>query len=109
VAERRAGDRRTDPDSVVVAHDPAGLGDFMCDGADECDADAGYGLAGAQDAWMRGSEECSFLKKRTKKLLLLWMSFVDRRASKIKSFLLLFFKKEGLPSLLRAGAHCEYR
>jgi hypothetical protein len=42
----------------------------------------------------------SFLKKRTKKLLPVWAEPVRRVGSQtIKSFLLLFFKKEVLPSL----------
>jgi hypothetical protein len=45
-----------------------------------------------------GKEECSFLKKRTKKLLLLQVRLGDKSATANKSFLLLFFKKEGLPS-----------
>jgi hypothetical protein len=48
-------------------------------------------------------ESSSFLKKRTKKLLFLELFAVplmsDRRQGRrIKSFLLLFFKKEGLAS-----------
>jgi hypothetical protein len=43
-----------------------------------------------------GKEDCSFLKKRTKKLL--HMAGVYRRGARqrFKSFLLLFFKKEVL-------------
>jgi hypothetical protein len=43
-------------------------------------------------------EECSFLKKRTKKLLHPGGPFVRACAPRIKSFLLLFFKKEGFSS-----------
>jgi hypothetical protein len=39
-------------------------------------------------------EDCSFLKKRTKKLLSLWSVDVPTGRFKNKSFLLLFFKKE---------------
>jgi hypothetical protein len=39
---------------------------------------------------------CSFLKKRTKKLLSLWVRRWIGSAKTSKSFLLLFFKKEGL-------------
>jgi hypothetical protein len=39
----------------------------------------------------------SFLKKRTKKLLLLRLACSPALIQKIKSFLLLFFKKEVLP------------
>src|ERR1700722_13992462 len=42
----------------------------------------------------QGKERCSFLKKRTKKLLLLWLGAAQRSEPGIKSFLLLFFKKE---------------
>jgi hypothetical protein len=45
----------------------------------------------------KGKKECSFLKKRTKKLLPVAYA-AGRRAPKVKSFLLLFFKKEGLSS-----------
>jgi hypothetical protein len=52
-----------------------------------------------------------FLKKRTKKLLSVWFRAVSSRLRRLggaqrqrwsKSFLLLFFKKEGLPSFVRA-------
>jgi serine/threonine-protein kinase len=61
--------------------------------------------ANAAAAGMMG-ESSSFLKKRTKKLLFLKRSpgspSLDRRPARgIKSFLLLFFKKEGLSSRLR--------
>jgi hypothetical protein len=49
----------------------------------------------------RGKEgSSSFLKKRTKKLLSVWFTRVFRRirTSSSKSFLVLFFKKELLPS-----------
>jgi hypothetical protein len=46
-------------------------------------------------------ERPSFLKKRSKKLLLLEVHAGGRSATAIKSFLLLFFKKEGLPYLPR--------
>jgi hypothetical protein len=39
-------------------------------------------------------EECSFLKKRTKKLLTVLSRTRRQHTPKIKSFLLLFFKKE---------------
>jgi hypothetical protein len=42
-------------------------------------------------------KECSFLKKRTKKLLRTGLSLSGEAEAKDKSFLLLFFKKEGLP------------
>jgi hypothetical protein len=43
----------------------------------------------------------SFLKKRSKKLLLTWTVLVATPVAQInKSFLLLFFKKEVLPSFL---------
>jgi hypothetical protein len=41
-------------------------------------------------------KECSFLKKRTKKLLNFWNVLLKQRATAGKSFLLLFFKKEAL-------------
>jgi hypothetical protein len=44
-----------------------------------------------------GNKECSFLKKRTKKLLLLQVRRGQRSATANKGFLLLFFKKEVLP------------
>jgi hypothetical protein len=46
--------------------------------------------------------KCSFLKKRTKKLLLLPSHNQIRKGPRMpasKSFLLLFFKKEDLPAL----------
>jgi hypothetical protein len=44
-------------------------------------------------------KECSFLKKRTKKLLNVWSRASRTGAAPMcKSFLLLFFKKEVLPS-----------
>jgi hypothetical protein len=43
-------------------------------------------------------ERRSFLKKRTKKLLYFWRVPVAVSATANKSFLLLFFKKEDLPS-----------
>jgi hypothetical protein len=47
-------------------------------------------------------ESSSFLKKRTKKLLQVWLGPTGKTAAEIiKSFLLLFFKKEGLTS-------CQY-
>ncbi len=52
---------------------------------------------------MRSEESSSFLKKRTKKLLLLWRALPTQRATASKSFLLLFFKKEALAFLLLAG------
>jgi hypothetical protein len=47
-------------------------------------------------------ESSSFLKKRTKKLLLPWLTRLIRpvRTEENKSFLVLFFKKELLPSHL---------
>ena len=48
-------------------------------------------------------EECSFLKKRTKKLLRPGTGAAATRASRHKSFLLLFFKKEVLLFLLLPG------
>jgi hypothetical protein len=44
--------------------------------------------------WCWGGEACSFLKKRTKKLLRMGRARFNRRALVDKSFLLLFFKKE---------------
>jgi len=41
----------------------------------------------------------SFLKKRTKKLLFVWLT-LQIRSETSKSFLVLFFKKELLPSSL---------
>jgi hypothetical protein len=42
-------------------------------------------------------ESSSFLKKRTKKLLIIWAEPMRKdRSQADKSFLLLFFKKEGL-------------
>jgi hypothetical protein len=42
-------------------------------------------------------EGCSFLKKRTKKLLHVWLRLIRMGSGQIrKSFLLLFFKKEAL-------------
>jgi uncharacterized lipoprotein YmbA len=52
---------------------------------------------------VRREESSSFLKKRTKKLLLFWRALPGRRATACKSFLLLFFKKEALAFLLLAG------
>jgi hypothetical protein len=49
---------------------------------------------------MERKEECSFLKKRTKKLLIAVADRRPQRAQSRKSFLLLFFKKEDLPSLV---------
>jgi hypothetical protein len=48
-------------------------------------------------------ESSSFLKKRTKKLLIIQVSAAQvRRASQLnKSFLFLFFKKEMLPNFLQ--------
>jgi hypothetical protein len=48
------------------------------------------------------TEGCSFLKKRTKELLLVARCRLPKRAASVlpvtdKSFLLLFFKKEALP------------
>jgi hypothetical protein len=46
----------------------------------------------------KGKEKSSFLKKRTKKLLLvLSRAYPASARQPYKSFLLLFFKKEGLP------------
>jgi hypothetical protein len=45
----------------------------------------------------QGRQECSFLKKRTKKLLYFWLGLGEMSATADKSFLLLFFKKEVLP------------
>jgi len=45
---------------------------------------------------MKKEKECSFLKKRTKKLLLLYARVDHRSATANQSFLLLFFKKEDL-------------
>jgi len=45
----------------------------------------------------------SFLKKRTKKLLYIGTRLLQRRGLIFKSFLLLFFKKEGLAFLLALG------
>jgi hypothetical protein len=43
------------------------------------------------------NEACSFLKKRTKKPLTLWLGVPGRAEAKTtKRFLLLFFKKAGL-------------
>jgi hypothetical protein len=42
-------------------------------------------------------KECSFLKKRTKKLLYFRARAGTKSATENKSFLLLFFKKEVLP------------
>jgi hypothetical protein len=46
----------------------------------------------------RGEESTSFLKKRSKKLYTLEPRLCSRRALRIKSFLVLFFKKERLAS-----------
>jgi hypothetical protein len=55
---------------------------------------------GGASGWVKGKrskQACSFLKKRTKKLLQIWpRSILEGRSRTIKSFLLLFFKKEGL-------------
>jgi len=48
-----------------------------------------------------------FFEKKNQKTFASLDALVDSCASKIKSFLLLFFKKEGLPSFLRAVAQCE--
>jgi hypothetical protein len=46
-----------------------------------------------------GEGSSSFLKKRTKKLLRVWPRSIRKGRSQMnKSFLLLFFKKEGLAS-----------
>jgi hypothetical protein len=52
-------------------------------------------------------ESSSFLKKRTKQLLLCWLTRQARsvRTVESKSFLVLFFKKELLSSHLRPFAH----
>jgi hypothetical protein len=47
---------------------------------------------------MEEKKECSFLKKRTKELLLLKARAGRNSATANKSFLLLFFKKEVLSS-----------
>jgi len=52
---------------------------------------------------MQRRRSSSFLKKRTKKLLLLFGNIIGSCLARLleatsKSFLLLFFKKEGLPS-----------
>jgi hypothetical protein len=53
-----------------------------------------------------GGEECSFFKKRTKKLLFQGCAFpAERRDSGPKSFLLLFFKQEALPRPTRLDLH----
>ena len=56
---------------------------------------------------MVGKGRCSFLKKRTKKLLFTWLARLatGRIAGRQidKSFLLLFFKKEVLPYLLTSS------
>jgi hypothetical protein len=59
---------------------------------------AGYGFAGSKGG-IRQEGSSSFLKKRTKKLLLLAVSTSFNRAARMlpgtdKSFLVLFFKKE---------------
>jgi hypothetical protein len=56
---------------------------------------------------MKRERKCSFLKKRTKKLLTLWGRAVAGVSGpwagrQSKSFLLLFFKKEDLSSFLGA-------
>jgi hypothetical protein len=56
-----------------------------------------------------GNQGCSFLKKRTKKLLSIAGSTRAARVNHLpdamgKSFLLLFFKKEGLPFLPYSAA-----
>ena len=48
----------------------------------------------------RAQEDCSFLKKRTKKLLNLWGVLVKQGATAGASLLLLFFKKEVLAVIL---------
>jgi hypothetical protein len=49
-------------------------------------------------------DECSFLKRRTKKLLQIQAEPLRKGRSQLsKSFLLLFFKKAGLPA---AGLTC---
>jgi hypothetical protein len=60
-------------------------------------------MAWAQDAeTVKKAGSSSFLKKRTKKLLLDWLTRKPRstRTKSSKSFLVLFFKKELLPSLI---------
>jgi hypothetical protein len=54
---------------------------------------------GAYHAIRKGKRKCSFLKKRTKKLFLVGLRDPEQigpRMQSSKSFLLLFFKKEGL-------------
>jgi hypothetical protein len=51
-------------------------------------------------------ERPSFLKKRSKKLLFLKARAEDRSATAIKSFLVLFFKKEHLSFCSRRTANC---
>jgi hypothetical protein len=51
-------------------------------------------------------DECSFLKRRTKKLLQIQAEPLRKGRSQLsKSFLLLFFKKAGLPA---AGLTCGH-
>jgi hypothetical protein len=58
-------------------------------------------------------ERPSFLKKRSKRLLILRKNIdaglgrIGRERRRIKSFLVLFFKKELLPFFLRASDSCE--
>jgi hypothetical protein len=56
----------------------------------------GDGFGDAAGAGLR-QKVCSLLKKRTKKLFPVGVRGTGPRAPSSKSFLLLFFKKEGLP------------